>query len=299
MDRIDDLLYLGNAKIANSGDELLQCGVNRVLTVDIKPVKRKRQDIHYHFVRMEDDPNWDLLSTLDECLTFIESSISEGNCILVHCFLGISRSAAVVTAYIMRRYKVDTDEALRRIRKCRPIVCPNDGFIRQLHLFHVNGCRTDSVTSAVIPFMIKSVNSSSEKSATSSANGNGNLSKPLDAVSTPSMGSHPVSVLFRCRGCRRPLFTNRALLEHTFLGSQGKSTNRNVCSLSNFVNPVEWMNQNIGIQQGKIHCPRCSARLGSFRWAGLQCGCGHWVIPGFSVQKCKVDTEPLEVHPSL
>ncbi|KHJ42153.1 hypothetical protein D918_07685 [Trichuris suis] len=249
MDRIDDHVYLSNAKTANKGEELLQWGITRVLTVDIKPVKRKHQDIQYYFVHMEDDPNWDLLSSLKECLAYIESAVIEGNAILVHCFLGISRSPAVATAYLMRRYKVDADEALRRIRSCRPIVCPNEGFLRQLRLFHVNSWCTDNVSSAVTPFLIKTVNSYVENGAASSnSHEGGNLSDQ-----SGESHSVPSSVLFRCRGCRRPLFTNAALLEHTSSADAEKSTTAHgPCSLSNFVNPVEWMNESIASQQGKV-----------------------------------------------
>ena len=41
--------------------------------------------------------------------------------------------------------------------------------------------------------------------------------------------------------------------------------------------------------EGKIHCPKCSARVGSFSWSGTQCSCGTWVTPAISFQRARVD----------
>ena len=40
---------------------------------------------------------------------------------------------------------------------------------------------------------------------------------------------------------------------------------------------------------GKLCCPRCNARLGSYCWSGAQCSCGAWVAPAIQVVKSKVD----------
>lgn len=36
-----------------------------------------------------------------------------------------------------------------------------------------------------------------------------------------------------------------------------------------------------GTLAGKIICPneKCKAKIGSFDWAGVQCGCKEWVVP--------------------
>jgi dual specificity phosphatase 12 len=39
-----------------------------------------------------------------------------------------------------------------------------------------------------------------------------------------------------------------------------------------FLEPISWMaDQVVGPVQGKLYCPKCSARLGSFNWAGGYC----------------------------
>ena len=52
---------------------------------------------------------------------------------LVHCFHGVSRSAAVCAAWLMVRQKWSLAEALESIRRVRPQIHPNLGFIAGLH----------------------------------------------------------------------------------------------------------------------------------------------------------------------
>ena len=63
------------------------------------------------------------------------------------------------------------------------------------------------------------------------------------------------------------------------------------CS-SYFTEPLSWMQDLLepGDLGGRIVCPnkRCGAKLGSFDWAGVQCSCGSWVVPGFALNVSKV-----------
>ncbi|TFK72448.1 phosphatases II [Pluteus cervinus] len=60
-----------------------------------------------------------------------------------------------------------------------------------------------------------------------------------------------------------------------------------------FLEPMKWMEPFLSEGQlgGKIPCPntKCSAKLGNYDWAGLHCGCDKWVIPGFCINRSKVD----------
>ncbi len=46
---------------------------------------------------------------------------------------------------------------------------------------------------------------------------------------------------------------------------------------------LTWMNPVLqsGQVAGKLICPneKCGAKIGSFDWAGVQCGCKEWVTP--------------------
>ena len=60
--------------------------------------------------------------------------------ILVHCTLGISRSSAIVIAYIMMHSKITVSMACKIVQRARPWIRPNDGFLYQLyHLEYLLG----------------------------------------------------------------------------------------------------------------------------------------------------------------
>ncbi|XP_044541195.1 protein phosphatase Slingshot homolog 3-like, partial [Gracilinanus agilis] len=60
---------------------------------------------------------------------------AQGSRVLVHCKMGVSRSAATVMAYAMKQYNWGLEQALRHVQELRPIARPNPGFLRQLHTY--------------------------------------------------------------------------------------------------------------------------------------------------------------------
>lgn len=52
--------------------------------------------------------------------------------ILVHCAVGLSRSATLVLAYLMIRQNMTLVEAIRTVKDHRGVI-PNRGFLRQLN----------------------------------------------------------------------------------------------------------------------------------------------------------------------
>jgi len=52
--------------------------------------------------------------------------------VLVHCAAGVSRSGAIVTAYVMHHKKIPFEQALAFVKSSRPIVEPNSAFKSQL-----------------------------------------------------------------------------------------------------------------------------------------------------------------------
>lgn len=60
---------------------------------------------------------------------------AQGTRVLVHCKMGVSRSAATVMAYAMKQYGWGLEQALRHVQELRPAARPNPGFLRQLHTY--------------------------------------------------------------------------------------------------------------------------------------------------------------------
>ena len=63
---------------------------------------------------------------------YIMTNIPKDENILVHCNIGMSRSASVVIYYIMKTQNLKYDDALKFVKGRRPIVKPNVGFSKIL-----------------------------------------------------------------------------------------------------------------------------------------------------------------------
>ena len=70
------------------------------------------------------------------------------------------------------------------------------------------------------------------------------------------------------------------------------SLSSSLCS-SYFVDPDELEVGAFTDNEGKLSCPHCQSKLGSFTWSGSQCSCGEWVVPAFSFSRRKVDEKQL------
>ena len=88
--------------------------------------------ITYHHVSIQDDPSANLLKFLHECCDFIHNHDGP---VFVHCVAGVSRSASVCIAYLIKYHLMTADQAFAVVHCARPIIRPNNGFVQQLKYF--------------------------------------------------------------------------------------------------------------------------------------------------------------------
>lgn len=86
----------------------------------------------YKTVNILDVPESVITSYFHECSQFIDGAKAEGGVVLVHCNAGVSRSASVVVGYLMSRDGLSFEEAFANVKRARPSICPNPGFLQQL-----------------------------------------------------------------------------------------------------------------------------------------------------------------------
>ncbi|KAK8941828.1 Dual specificity protein phosphatase [Platanthera guangdongensis] len=254
-------------------------------------------------VPLRDTEEENLLDYLDACLDFIDQGRKEG-AILVHCFAGVSRSAAIIIAYLMRTEQKSQEDALESLRQCHEHVCPNDGFLEQLKLFEEMGFKVDTSSSLYKRFRLKVLGHSyklGEKLDSSIFEADPGLPSEAGSSSDSAEGSQPKTV-YRCKKCRRIIALHENVIGHTpgegeacFEWHKRKSGNpfkrfdEVECS-SIFIEPLRWMRTvEAGALEGKLLCIHCDARLGYFNWSGIQCSCGSWITPAFQLHKSKVD----------
>jgi hypothetical protein len=95
----------------------------------------------YKIITADDNPEQDLMRYFPETSLFIHEGRMSGG-ILVHCYAGVSRSAAVIMAYMIDTLKVDAATAFYVLQRGRPQAHPNEGFqkqIKQYEAMHLGG----------------------------------------------------------------------------------------------------------------------------------------------------------------
>jgi hypothetical protein len=119
-------------------EELQEAGVTAIVNCSKRVPCRHRPVLNYCQVAINDVDAADILSYLPGATLFLQSYLSQGHSVLVHCEAGVSRSSTVVVAYLMRYRAMSREDAYRHVQARRSIVKPNTGFWYQLELFAKN-----------------------------------------------------------------------------------------------------------------------------------------------------------------
>ena len=247
-----------------------------------------------------DEPEANLLDQLPAALDFSASALGAGGRVLVACEAGVSRSAAVALAHLIREEggEAPVEAQLAELQRVYPAAEPNEGFMAQLELFRAMGCRLDRGHAPYRKFRTENLGRQYHvegRVALSELDEGGSAGEGSAASGAPGNFE-----LYRCKRCRALVGTSQNSVPHdrgegdrafTWRKRKGKKgEGLDVCQ-SVFVEPLSWMKAlEEGDVQGKLSC-RCGSRLGNFNWAGLQCNCGRWVTPAFQLQISQIDVE--------
>lgn len=128
--KINEKTYLGSIFNLKDNTELKKAGVTHVLSCcdfgfpGMEEFKRLSFNIN-------DINTENIYQHFKQGIEFIDKS----KIVFVHCAAGVSRSASFLIAYFMWKEKITFDKAKEKIKKCRPCINPNEGFVTQLKNF--------------------------------------------------------------------------------------------------------------------------------------------------------------------
>lgn len=135
-------IFIGDHNAASSESILLNYGITHIVNCageipsyfkgkGIRGVG-KRQDLTYLSLNLEDKAE-ELLSKASKAYDFIIEAFNSTNAkVLVHCHMGMSRSASIVIYYLMKSRGYNYKNALRILKAVRHIVRPNSSYAMQL-----------------------------------------------------------------------------------------------------------------------------------------------------------------------
>ncbi|OXA62139.1 Dual specificity protein phosphatase 12 [Folsomia candida] len=203
----------GNLAAACDIHLLKKYRISHILTIDSCPLPSKIQDLPQvttKFLKVSDMPREDILQYFDDTNEFIDSALRLKKRVLVHCYYGVSRSATLVLAYLMQKYRLSLEEAQNRLEQRRSVVGPNYGFLSQLKLYEVMEYKIQKKNLFFKRFRLH-VASDKLKAAKVLSTPYKDVIKPDPALLCVS----PEPVVYQCRRCRRILACATNILPHT------------------------------------------------------------------------------------
>ena len=133
--KILDYLFLGSEWNASNLDELRMNGITHILNVTREIDNFFPGVFTYKNIREYDEESTDLLKYLDSTYRYIKTAKEEDGKVLIHCKMGISRSATVTISYVMKEYSMSLEEVMTMVKSKRSIVNPNKSFRKQLDVY--------------------------------------------------------------------------------------------------------------------------------------------------------------------
>ena len=125
-------LFLGSIGSASNLKQLQNFKITHIICC-AKGIQNFFPDnFKYLNINLLDSQTEPIKKHFEESNKFIDDAIQNKGNVLIHCHAGISRSSAILIAYIMKKQKMSLDKVLELIRAKRDKVKPNDGFIEQL-----------------------------------------------------------------------------------------------------------------------------------------------------------------------
>ncbi|KAI1248026.1 hypothetical protein MGN70_010274 [Eutypa lata] len=154
--RVLDYMYLGNIGHANNPDLLRALGIRQILSVGETAMWRDGEreewgDENVYVVQGVQDNGIDpLTEEFQNCLDFIERGRRNGTATLVHCRVGVSRSATICIAEVMRSLGLSLPRAycFVRARRLNVIIQPHLRFIYELLKWEESLQRTNNYYSS-------------------------------------------------------------------------------------------------------------------------------------------------------
>ncbi|KAM8817115.1 dual specificity protein phosphatase 18 [Rhynchonycteris naso] len=132
LSQITSSLYISSGVAANNKLLLSSNQITTVINVSVAVGNTLFEDIQYVQVPITDTPVSRLCDFFDSIADHIHSVEMKQGRTLLHCTAGVSRSAALCLAYLMKYHAMSLLDAHTWTKSCRPIIRPNSGFWEQL-----------------------------------------------------------------------------------------------------------------------------------------------------------------------
>ncbi len=130
--KIIEGLFLGCEVVSKNIELLEKNNIKKIIKIGTDLKIHFPKKFEYLSINIHDHPDENIIDYFEACYNFIDQSLINNQNVLVHCFKGISRSASVICAFLIKKFKWNFNESIRFIESKRPWISINDGFDKQL-----------------------------------------------------------------------------------------------------------------------------------------------------------------------
>ncbi|KAI1301713.1 Dual specificity protein phosphatase 8 [Halotydeus destructor] len=131
--KILPFLYLGSQNDSMNKQLLRDLNITYELNVSNScPKSEFVAEASFLRIPVNDNYTEKLLPHFPKAFHFLDLVRESSGCALVHCLAGISRSATIAIAYVMKHLGLSCDDAYRYVKSKRPSISPNFNFLGQL-----------------------------------------------------------------------------------------------------------------------------------------------------------------------
>jgi hypothetical protein len=127
-------IFLGSAYNAASYDILISNNIKFIINVTDEITNYYPDHFVYYNIKIADNNNDSIYQYLEESFKLINDflELNDGN-ILIHCFMGASRSASIAANYISKQTNTDITDVINDMKYKRDVVNPTQQFFTDLH----------------------------------------------------------------------------------------------------------------------------------------------------------------------
>ncbi|XP_022256960.1 dual specificity protein phosphatase 18-like isoform X2 [Limulus polyphemus] len=131
LSKVNNHLFISGAR-AVTEENVRNHGITAIINITLTSPPLPLPDLEYIRILVDDSTLVDLTPHFDPVADKINEVKEKGGKTLVHCLGGASRSATLCLVYLMKYQNMKLQDAYRYLKKCRPVVRPNNGFFSQL-----------------------------------------------------------------------------------------------------------------------------------------------------------------------
>lgn len=146
--KIIDNIWLGSAYNAANYNSLKAYNIDIIINITSEMSNHYPTDFEYKQYCINDNDTAEIAKPLEEVYNIIKENPTKN--ILIHCFMGASRSVSAVIYYLMRDHNMSLESAVLFIKDRRNIVNPNLRFIDTLREIPTTTSATLSTQSPTI-----------------------------------------------------------------------------------------------------------------------------------------------------